>query len=174
MPESSEPAVRFTDLTGREWVLELNRGKMLRIRTELDVDFGNVEQFGKVWAKLLADDDLLVDVIWATLADRRGALTLDQFQNALDGQVLEAAKDALLEAVFFFTQPGKRALIRKATSALMTAYRQAIAEAEMNLEKAMNDATKRASDRLGMNVTRSPASSATSTIAGRSGKRKSR
>lgn len=171
---NSEPANRFKDLQGREWVLELNRGKMLRIRNELGVDFGDVEKLGVTLAKLLADDDLLVAVVWAMLADRVGELTLDEFNEALDGETIEAAKHALNEAVYFFTQPGKRALMRKATTALLTAYQAAIAEAETKVEKAMHDATSRASRRAGTSATRSPACSATSTTSGRSGKRTSR
>lgn len=171
---NSEPANRFKDLSGREWVLELNRGKMLRIRAELDVDLGDVEQLGRTVAKLLHDDDLLVDVLWATLADRAGDVTLADFNEQLDGETIEAAKDALIEAVYFFTQPGKRALMRKATTALMETYRKAIAEAETRVEKAMRDATERASNRLGTSATRSPGSLGISTTPGRSARRKSR
>ena len=174
-PSNSEPVNRFTDLTGREWVLELTRGKGLRMRAELAVDIGDVENFGKTWARLLIDDDKFVAVLWATIADRRGELTLEEFNDALDGETIEAAKDAFLEAVYLFTQPGKRALFRKATTALQETYRTAIAEAETKVQAAMREATARASSRLGMSATKSPASLATSTRkTGRSARPKTR
>jgi hypothetical protein len=173
-PSSAAPANRFTDRKGREWHLELDYSKLRAIRSATSIDLGDVERFGMAWAQLLASDEKLLDVLWLTVGDRHADLQREEFEAGFDGEVLELARDSLLEAAIFFTQPAKRAMVTKASRTLMAGYRQAIREAEGGLDAAMQDVTTRGLKARGKKRPRSPGSSATSTTAGRSGKRSSR
>lgn len=169
---SDEPANRFKDRSGKEWVIELDRSKMFAIRRDLDIDLGTPERISQPWAVLCGDDDKLEQVVWAALADRRGEITFEEFQSRNDGATLAAARDALREAIFFFTQPALRQVARTAIAAMEDAWKQAIREAETAAAKAIQDAAARGLGQLGRKWTRSRESSVTSTRRGRSGKRK--
>jgi hypothetical protein len=142
-PSSEKPQARFTDRKGREWFLELDYAKARKIKTELRVDLGNLVDFANTWARLLGDDEKLIAVVWAAIGDAAGETTFDEFEASLDGEAVEAAKDALEAAVFFFTRPSKRGLIREGAVAVTRGYRKAIAEATANVKTATEEMLSR-------------------------------
>jgi len=157
----------FTDGSGNEWQLELDFDTCDEIRREFKVDFGDVKGFTQTWAGILWDDQLSLKLLWFLLRGRAGDVDEKQWRKAMNGERLEAARDALLAAVFFFTPPAKRQMLANATTGVMDFYRQAIREAEGEIESVVKDTITRFKKARGTSPTKSPARSATSTAAGR-------
>jgi hypothetical protein len=113
----------FTDKSGRTWLLELNFANARQIRTELQVDFGFAEGFAQTWGGLLYDEQKLLAVVWRLIKPAAGELTEDEWLANMDGERLEAAREALLHAIENFTQPLKRELITTSTAKMMQVWR---------------------------------------------------
>lgn len=144
-------ASKFTDRTGRAWVIALDFAALQRIKDGAGVDLGAVERLAETWAKLLYDDLQALSVLWLSLkssADVQG-ISREQFAEGFDGEVLERAIEALEVAVVSFTQPRKRGLAQRAIEGLRDGMAKAIAQAEKKLDEAMQDATTRALETLG-------------------------
>lgn len=156
----SQPS--FSDRKGREYFPRLDFVKLRRIR-EIGVDLGNVEELGKAWAGLLVDDLKALDVIW--LASRRDDITADDFQSAMDGDTLEAAREALRQAIVNFTPPARRATAEVATQKVMEGYLAAVADAERQVREIVATGLENAKQH-GMRPPELPALLATSTING--------
>lgn len=128
MTDSPEPRLapeQFRDKHGRLYTLELTYGLGRRVKQHRGVDLLNVTD-GKTF-QLLADRDLLVDVLWdfleATCLDGHG-LDRDEFEDSMDGAAIAAAGDALVAAIVGFSppslRPGLLAVVRAADAARET------------------------------------------------------
>lgn len=153
---------KFTDIKGREWFPQFDFVKLRQIR-EIGVDLGNVELIGQTWAKLLLDDLKSLDVIW--LVAGRDGTTADDFQAAMDGDTLEAAREALRQAIVNFTPPARRATVEAATAGVQQAYLTACLETTEKVTKIIADGVQNAR-RHGVLPPESPESSATLTTIG--------
>lgn len=153
---------KFSDTKAREWFPHLDFAKLRRIR-EIGVDFGNAEQIGRIWAELLLDDLKSLDVIW--LAVSRDGTTADDFQAAMDGDTLEAAREALRQALINFTPPARRATVEAATAGVQQAYLTVCRETTEKVTKIVAAGVENAR-RHGVLPPESPESSGTSTTAG--------
>jgi hypothetical protein len=100
---------QFTDLCNRSWTLALNFRLAQEIRDALGVDFLNAHN-GKALTALGRDDELLVKTLWMLCeaqAEKCG-LSPEDFAEGLAGEPMEAACQAIEEAVVLFTRPAKR------------------------------------------------------------------
>jgi len=152
----------FQDTEGRTWTVELDFAKLRKIKKHADL--GNVEQIGRTWAEILSDDQKALSVIWLAIdADT----SEEEWLAAMNGETLEAARDALLAAIMSFTPPSKQEMVKAAAAKVHQKYREAIAEATRMIESLTDETTQQALEALGIAPSSVPASSATSTTAGR-------
>jgi hypothetical protein len=106
------PKNSFLDRAGRLWQLELNYGLATRIRKSLGVDLANAHN-GEALQQLGTDDELLVATLFALVEEQaqRAEVSPEAFTEALDGEVLEHAGEALSEMIRLFTRPAIRPVI---------------------------------------------------------------
>lgn len=91
---------------GREWAVALTVSTFARVRDKADFDMGG-RDFQRVLGAL--DDQVLFGrVLWAVVEPQANGLTADQFLDALDGDALEAAYTAFVEAYIDFFPKGQR------------------------------------------------------------------
>jgi hypothetical protein len=169
---TNQKTATFRDAKGDQWSVRLDFAGLRRIRDAADVDLGNVEALAQVWASLLYDDELALSVIWLCIqsaAEPKG-VTKDDYFARMDGPVLQAALDALGEAVLNFTRPQKRGMAERAIREVTDGYKQAVEEAEKRIETAVQGSTRDALSALGKLPPDALESLATSTSAGRSAK----
>jgi hypothetical protein len=111
--EPAPESTAFTDAKGRAWQLELNYGLARRIKKDLGVDFANAHN-GEALKKLGTDDELLVSTLYALIEEqaKTAEISPDQFVEALNGEVLEAAANAIGAMIVLFTRPAIRPVIQ--------------------------------------------------------------
>ena len=105
----------FTDTAGRVWSMAISTHTIKRVRTLLSVDLMEFVE-GELMAKLMGDVVLFVDVLYACCkpeADARG-VTDEQFGQAMSGDVLLQAEEALAESLFSISHPSRRQAARTA------------------------------------------------------------
>jgi hypothetical protein len=104
---------KFTDSAGRDWILRLNVDLIESVR-ELDVDLADMTS--RTFFRLADDPIMLVRVLWRLVAKQaeETAVTPADFGEALVGDAIDAASEALLEAITDFFPKRKRELFRKA------------------------------------------------------------
>lgn len=102
----------FKDTEGRTWDCAIDYAAAKRVRGGMDVNLLD----GKEALEALVDDVMmLVDVIYVVVqpqAEQRG-VSDEQFGAALDGDTIDAATSAFLEAFVNFSQPAKRPAMRQ-------------------------------------------------------------
>lgn len=168
---------KFNDLKGREYYIHLDFATLRTIRA-IGVDFGNTAELGRVWAEVLMDDLKALEAIWIAVAGTRrgeqcggvkteaGMVTHDEWLQAMDGGTLEAAREALRQAVVNFTPPAKRAMATAATEGVMKQYRQLCSEATAQITTLVDEAVSHAKQH-GLLPPELPASSGTLATSGR-------
>jgi hypothetical protein len=105
----------FTDTAGRVWSMAISTHTIKRVRTLLSVDLMEFVE-GTLMGKLMGDVVLFVDVLYACCkpeADTR-AVTDEQFGQAMSGDVLLQAEEALAESLFSISHPSRRQAARTA------------------------------------------------------------
>jgi hypothetical protein len=136
---------KFTDSEGRPWPLRITVETVKVVRAELGIDLADLS--GKTLERLADDTCLLVDVLWvlcrATAKER--SVSDRQFGEALVGDPIDQATEALLEAILDFFPSRKRALLRavadKAETARARAQDLATQKlADPELDRAMTEA----------------------------------
>jgi hypothetical protein len=105
----------FTDTAGRVWPLAISTHTVKRVRTLLSVDLMEFVE-GSLMGKLMGDVVLFVDVLYAICKPEVDArnLTDEQFGQAMSGDVLLAAEEALAESLFSISHPSRRPAARTA------------------------------------------------------------
>lgn len=119
-PTSSAPSPAFKDRDGREWIVAVTIGSAARVKEATGVNFGDIRD-GQVFLELGVDPFRFAGVLW-TLCEAQAQLrnvTPESFAEALDGDVIDAAMDALVEALILFTRAPMRGAIRKVIAAAM-------------------------------------------------------
>lgn len=124
---------KFTDHTGHEWKLLLTYGSAKRVREETGVNLALAGAGAIEWVDaLFGDPGKLVGVLWELCAEqaRAGNVTADQFGERFDGATLDAAGNALLEAVadFFPRSRIAQALREKLPEVVAKAEAEAVAK----------------------------------------------
>lgn len=103
----------FKDRHGGEWLLSLTVETIRRVRSETGYDLAAI--FTAEGMTKLGDVSLLVDVLCCVAGGQVAAkgLTAKSFGELFDGETLEAATNALLEASISFLPSSRRDVIRK-------------------------------------------------------------
>lgn len=105
----------FTDADYRTWNVELTLDEIKRVRSQLDVDLLDVGN-ETLFARLVQDPELIVDVLHVVLGPQCDDQRLDAvaFARGLRGDALDAASQALLEALVDFFPRRRREVLRAA------------------------------------------------------------
>ena len=125
----------FTDKAGRTWMLDARLGTLKRVKALLGVDPLDVGTF----ANILESELFLGDVLWAFCREQAERLGIDQtaFEEAIDGDVLGEAAEALIgELLDFFRHP-KHAAKREVLQTLLRLQQEAKTEAIQRAEKSL-------------------------------------
>lgn len=109
---------KFTDAEGRDWSLCLSIADVKRVRTELEIDLLDVAG-GRLYAQLLEDPVLIVDVLHVLLSEQCEKEGVDAvgFARGLRGDVLDQATQALMEGLIDFFPRRRRDVLRAAKEA---------------------------------------------------------
>ncbi len=115
----------FTDTASREWQLDINVAAMRRAKKEgigLSMPVSQMQEF-------VMDDVFLTDALFAVVSPQAKELgvTLEQFENTLNGAVLSEARDKLWEALAEYFDPGKAEMLRAAVAATKAEMQKASA-----------------------------------------------
>ncbi len=129
----------FTDSENRRWDVSLNVTTLKRVRNITDVDLLTVLDKPDLLTELAGDPVRFVDVLYVIVkpqADQLG-VSDEQFGSALDGESIEHASNAFLEALVDFFPGARRAMLRR----VMDRATQTKAETEQRIHKAIADGT---------------------------------
>ena len=107
---------KFSDKLSRDWQLTINVAAMRRAKT-LGVD---LSMPAKNLGDYFFDDCYLCDALWAIVrpAASEAGLTQEQFELGLDGKTLDAAREALWEALYEYFDLGKAEMLRAAVASV--------------------------------------------------------
>lgn len=113
----------FCDTAGREWKLDITVGAVKRVREQTKVLLPSLfdDQFAPL-AELSADCVKLVEVLWAAIEPQavEKSVTPDQFAEAMGGDSLRLATEALVRATAdFFTSPEQRTVLHKSLDLIL-------------------------------------------------------
>ena len=164
----------FTDRQGRSWTIQINYTSLRRVRAVTGIDLTRiVDPKSNVMEQLTGDPFVLFDCLVAILQpqlDER-ELTPEQFGEALDEESGDKASMALIEAIIDFFPEGKRMLLRRALTKVLTAAErrqlatldkalQAVESPEFTqaIETALDEASRSTSGSSAINSPASPAS----------------
>jgi hypothetical protein len=126
----------FKDNAGRTWTIAVNIAAVKRVKSLLDIDLieGVVKE--GVIDELATNPILLCDVIYAICkpeADKQN-ITDEQFGQAMAGDAIELATEALLEELVDFFPEAKRRVLRKAMGRFKKMEMKALEVADKYLE----------------------------------------
>lgn len=128
----------FKDVNGREWRIRLTGPKLAKVRESTGIMIATPSGEGAVSAT--ADGEILTRVLWLLCGDQEsegGKVTAEQFGEAVaSGEVFEAAREALKEAVVDFTPPSQRPML---TKVLEAEQKEQSARAEVVMEHLNGD-----------------------------------
>ena len=134
----------FTDNKGRTWTLEVTVATVKRVRALCKVDLYSIVELDKnnkpsaeLLERLSSDPVLLVDVLYAVCkpqADKLG-ITDEDFGEAMAGDAIEYATNALLEEIIDFFPEAKRVVMQR----ILSASRRFSDAARKKLEAELND-----------------------------------
>ena len=163
----------FTDRQGRSWTIEINYTSLRRVHALTGINLTRiVDPQSHVMEQLTGDPFVLFDCLIAILQPQldEKQVTAEQFGEALDEESGDKASMALLEAIIDFFPEGKRMLLKRALTKVLTAAErrqlatldqalQAVESPEFSqaIETALDEASRSTS---GSSATNSPASSA--------------
>lgn len=125
----------FNDTTGKQWRIRLTGPVLTKIREATGIKLADPAGRGALEA--CQDGEIQTRVLWLLCADQDPTTTPDKFADAMaSGEVFEAAKHAIYEAITDFTQPSLRPALAKAleTEAAVTVAAQQLAMARMDGE----------------------------------------
>ena len=151
----------FTDAKDREWAVEVTVGTIKRVRSLIDVDLLDLSDGSNMITRLAIDPILLCNVLFVVCkpqADEAG-VTDEQFGEALFGDALEAATNAMLEALVSFFPPRQRPALMRALEKMQELTEMGVAAAEKILESGQVEAAMQAEiDAVSIGGTKSGAS----------------
>jgi hypothetical protein len=133
-PQGSPQMQTFKDTEAREWQLSINMGSARRAKEATGFDLLD-NSTGLAMASLADDLNTLVSVLYALVkpqADGRG-LTEEQFADALSGDTLDSATEALLAAYCDFLPAASRAVVQQAIDQARELHSQMVAAMQAKL-----------------------------------------
>jgi hypothetical protein len=127
---------RFKDSKGRDWDIVLNVGLIGELKRDAAFDLGKAAEAGERFGDFLfADPSTLANVLWVLV--RRQAtsqgVTEEQFPYVLDGDAIDRAGDALMEAVIDFFH-------RRRAGAMKARLPKLLAKMDAEIQAAMSQA----------------------------------
>ena len=107
----------FKDVNDREWRIRLTGPKLQKVREATKILLATPSGEGALAAT--ADGEILTRVLWLLCGDQgEPVLTAEQFGEAVaSGEVFEAARIALQDAIVDFTPPSQRSMLEKVLEA---------------------------------------------------------
>lgn len=132
-------AAKFqTTIDGKafDWSLSLNVGMLARLRTEAGFEIGRDSE--KLAGALFADPETIAKVLWVLIEQQAKAagISPESFAFSLDGDAIESATTALMEAIINFYHRQ----IPRAT--MMERLPGILAKVDQQVVKAINEATE--------------------------------
>ena len=126
----------FKDTNGRDWRIKLTGPALAKVREATGIKLADPSGQGAVAA--CADGEILTRVLWLLCGeDQEPKLTPQQFAEAVaSGEVFQAARDALQDAIVDFTPPSQRPMLLKV---LETERAEMAARANVVMEKLNGD-----------------------------------
>lgn len=122
---------RFKDSKGREWNLSLSTGMLGKLRR--DAGFAlSTQTAARQLTEMLADPMQFGAVLWVLVEEQARALAIEpeDFAMAIDGDAIDAATTAFIEAcVDFFQRAGTRQAIKAQLPALLKRAEEEVIEA---------------------------------------------
>ena len=123
----TQPTHQFTDSRGRAWPVVVNVGALKRCRELAGVDLAETVE-GDLFDRLALDPVLLCDVLAAVCRPEmqsRG-VTDEDFAEGLAGDVIDAAANALVQAIVYFFRNRHGGVVAKIASKKAEVERLAI------------------------------------------------
>lgn len=131
----------FKDSAGRDWPIVINVGSIERVKSVTGVNLLEVVE-GKLVEKLASDPALLVNVVYSLCkpdADRQ-QITDTMFGEAMVGDAIDRATDALLDELVSFFPNRQRQILTKALAKARMIQDQATTIALQRLDDPAIDA----------------------------------
>jgi len=109
----------FRDNANRTWTVAVTVASVKRVRAMVGLDLLDAGE-GRVFDRLATDPVLLVDVLYAVCKPELDAagVTDEQFGEALAGDAIDRATDALLEDLVAFFPTARRKVLNRALAKL--------------------------------------------------------
>ena len=106
----------FKDCEGREWSLKVTVRSIQAVRAARDLDLASFDE--GTMDRLATDPVLLVDVLWLLCEKqaRERGVGEEQFAEAMFGDTIERAVDAMVESIAAFFPERKSCLLRNVTA----------------------------------------------------------
>lgn len=106
---------QFKDTAGNAWSITLNIDITRKIKNALGVDLLKSMDDPKVLQRLGDDIETLVNTLWLCVSEQAATRSIDEgaFCKLLDGETIDQATRALLEALIDFFPESRRAILRK-------------------------------------------------------------
>ena len=106
----------FKDQNGKEWTVTLDAPKIRSVRNECKLDLAAIDD--RPYERMYDDTILLVDVLWVLCREQaqKANITDVQFGEALVGDTIERATEAVLAAILDFFPSRKRTLLQTLAS----------------------------------------------------------
>ena len=102
---------KFKDSQDREWSIAVNIGSIKNVKQVCGIDL--LDNQGAGCIEKLADDYVsLIDILCCLVSDQLGETTVEQFGEALVGDVIERAANALFEDLFDFFPRRRRQVLQ--------------------------------------------------------------
>lgn len=122
---------------GRNWTLVINIGAMRRSKArdiDLSMPIPQLRQF-------FLDDVFLFDALWAVLEPdaKQAGLTVEQFENGMNGEVLDAARECLWAALSDYYPDEKKRMLSSAIATVQRELATAITSLSSAEAKANSD-----------------------------------
>lgn len=127
----------FTDSNGTTWDVSITVHSIKRVRDQFSIDLSKILGDKDSFAGLHDDVCQLADVLFAICSEQANAkgITFETFGAALDGDSLEAARDAFNESALSFLPAKKRELMRQ----VLDTQKKAEKLAELSIQQKFDD-----------------------------------
>jgi len=126
---------QFKDTKGNIWTLDINIGQYLEVKNKFDIDLSEAFSNDNNWiAAIAAHENItvllgIIDILTAKERESRD-ITLDQMYEGIDGDVVEHATEAFIEAVVNFLPAHKRKAMRIIVDSVKVGMRKVIERVE--------------------------------------------
>ncbi len=144
---SELPKNVFVDAESRHWSLTITVLEYQKMKQELNIDIGKIFDDDSWLHNLIAMEDVslflqLIGILTDKARESEG-LSMEEFYSAFDGDTMQSASAALVEAVINFSHPSRREALRNLVQAtsdgLYELGRVVAEETQINREKMMEE-----------------------------------